>query len=323
MRTNKPLLAGVLTSLVALTWVLGPSAQQPQATARFYLAGAAASALVDEGLAKAAPVGKEASRFQEMPAPGVRFVPTVARATNVPWIDSNAYRYRRGVRKANYSKLPEGSAPLAAAEAFAFGAEAILSPETADVEDLRNMLRFLESQARPPLPPLANIGVVDDGSARMGEVLNMLSRRNLLYRVVSAPDRTLDLNVRLGTKDFPAASAANPYAFAVIVREKLGDEKRLVRLYGTNTVLAHLTGDGSRARLFLLQYGRGRGRRATTANPQAMQVRVLGNYLPAGLAAFGASPGASLTDIQHPDGATEFWVPDFAVCAVIDLDARK
>ena len=35
---------------------------------------------------------------------------------------------------------------------------------------------------------MANIGIVDDGSPAMEEVLNMLTRRNLLYRVVTAPD---------------------------------------------------------------------------------------------------------------------------------------
>jgi hypothetical protein len=142
---------------------------------------------------------------------------------------------------------------------------------------------------------------------------------------VKAPDPALDLNVRVGTGDFPAKTAANPYEFAVLVREKLGDEKRLVRLFGTSTVLAHLTGDGTRARLFLLQYGRGRGRgrRSPTADPQAMQVRLLGSYQPTGLAAYAAQPGAQLSDIQHTNGGTEFWVPDFAICAIIDLEARK
>ena len=38
--------------------------------------------------------------------------------------------------------------------------------------------------------------------ARMDEVLNMLTRRNLLYRVVSGPDRKLDLTVQLGSRIF-------------------------------------------------------------------------------------------------------------------------
>jgi hypothetical protein len=307
---------------LALVLVWPPAAQQAQTQDRFYVAGTSASSLADEGLAKLAPGGARAADFQELPAPGVRFVPTVARATSVPWIDTNAHRYRRGLRKANYATLPEGTAALAAAEAFAFGAEAILNPDPADVNELKAMLRFLQSQERPPLPPLVNIGVIDDGTPRMGEVLKMLSRRNLLYRVVAAPDRGLDLNVRIGSREFPSSEAGNPYRFAVLVRDKLGDNKRLVRLYGTNTVLAHLTGDSTRARLFLLQYGRGR-RSIPAEAPPAMQVRLLGTYRPVGLAAFSAPAGAKPSDIQHVDGGTEFWLPDFAVCAIIDFEVVK
>src|SRR5262245_13853573 len=94
----------------------------------------AASALVDQGLAAAAPA--DVASFQEVPSPGVRFLPNVARATNVPWIDSNGWRFARGVHKVNYAKVPAGSAPLAAAEAFVFNVEAIINPDPKDVEDL-------------------------------------------------------------------------------------------------------------------------------------------------------------------------------------------
>ena len=70
-------------------------------------------------------------------------------------------------------------------------------------------------------------------------------------------DRKLDITVQLGTKDFPKESAENPSDFAARVRAKLGDDRRLVRLYGATTIIAHLTGDGKHARLFLLNYGRG------------------------------------------------------------------
>src|SRR5262249_15853028 len=156
--------------------------------------------------------------------------------------------------KVNYDKLPAGSAPLAAAEAFTFGADAILNPEAADVQQLSRMLRFLKSIEQPPLPVMANIGVVDDKSSAMDEVLNMLRRRNLLYGVGGGRGRKLDGNVQLGTKDFPRESAQNPSDFAARVREKLDDDRRLVRLYGTSTIIAHLTGDGNRARLYLLNY---------------------------------------------------------------------
>lgn len=279
----------------------------------------AASSLVEKGLAAPAPAGAEADAFQDVPHAGVRFVPTVARATNVPWIDSNGWRFQRGIRKARYAKLPAGSAALAAAEAFVFNVDAILNPEPADVEELGRMLEFLKANDRPPLPVMANIGVVDDRSGLMGEALNMLTRRNLLYRVVSAPDPALDLNVQLGAPDFPRDAAKNPVEFAARVRAKLGDDNRLVRLYGTQTVIARLTGDGRRARLYLLALER--SRRRQTADPQAIRVRLLGRYRPAKFAAYGAEPNAALTDLRHAGNTTEFWVPSFNALAVIDLDA--
>ena len=310
----------VLTSAIAAIAIYagGPApSAQAAAPSKIYLTSTA-SALIDQGMAAAAPA--DAASYQEVPAPGVRFLPNVARATNVPWIDSNGWRFARGLRKANYTKLPAGSAALAAAEAFVFNVDAILNPDAKDVEDLGRMLRFLKENQQPPMSPMANIGIVDDPSPLMDEVLNLLTRRNLFYKVVPAPDKTLDLNVQLGTPDFPTEAAANPYEFAARVRAKLGDDNRLVRLYGTSTVIARLTGDKSRARLYLLSFG---GRRQQNAGPQAIRARVLGRYQPKKFAAFGVKPDAQLTDLRHTDTTTEFWVPDFTTCAMIDLEGLK
>ena len=299
-----------------------PRRRAARAAPAFYVTRAA-STLVDYGLAAPAPTGTEAAAFQQVPTPGVRVLPNVARATNLPWVDSNGWRFQRGIQKANYAKLPAGSASLAAAEAFTFNVDAILNPDPADIEELGKMLRFLKALDQPRLPVLANIGVVDDRSPPMSEVLNMLTRRNLLYRIVSAPDRRLDLTVQLGTQDFPTEAAANPSEFAARVRAKLGDDRRLVRLYGTSTVIAHLTGDGKRAQLYLLGYGG--NRRLQSAGQQAVRVRLLGRYQPAGVSAYGAAQAgdAALTDLRNPGNTTEFWVPDFNICAIVDLDALK
>ncbi len=228
--------------------------EQSAAPSKLYLT-TAASSLVEQGLAAAAPAGPDAASYQEIPSPGVRYLPNVARATNVPWIDSNGWRFARGLRKVSYANVPAGSASLAAAEAFVFNVDAIINPDPKDLEDLGKMLRFLKANEQAPLPVMVNIGVVDSPSPLLNEVLNLLTRRNLLYKVVPAPDRTVDLNVQLGTPDFPTDAAANPYEFAARVRAKLGDDKRLVRLYGTSTVIARLTGDKTRARLYLLSFG--------------------------------------------------------------------
>jgi hypothetical protein len=290
---------------------------------RLYVTSTAAS-LVSEGLATAAPTGSEAAAFQPVPNPGIRFQPNEAQATTAPWIDSNAWRFQRGIQKANYTKLPAGSAPLAAAEAFTYHVDAILNPDQADVPELGKVLRFLKAHEQPPLPVMANIGIVDDHSALMDEVFNMLTRRNLLYRVVAAPDRKLDITVQLGTKDFPKESAEDPSEFAARVRAKLGDDRRLVRLYGATTVIAHLTGDGKRARLFLLNYGRGRGQGGGGgAGAPGLRIRVLGRYRPSAFAAYGIAADAKLTDVENPGNTTEFSVPAFPICAIIDLDVLK
>ena len=292
----------------------------PAGPSRIYLTSVASS-LVDQGLAAAPPTGAEAGAFQEVPAPAVRMQANESQATTAPWIDSNAWRFERGLQKANYAKLAAGSAPLAAAEAFTFNVDAILNPDPADLPELGKMLAFLKTVVQPPMPALANIGIVDDHSPAMEEVLNMLTRRNLLYHVVSAPDRNVDLTVQLGTKDFPWESAQNPSDFAARVRAKLGDDKRLVRLYGTSGMIARLTGEGKHARLYLLSYGRGRGQ-GRGGQQSTIRIRVLGRYQPAHFLAYGAANDAKLVDVENPGNTTEFSVPVFNALAVIDLEAK-
>ncbi len=274
-----------------------------------------ASSLVEQGLATAAPL--EAAGFQQVPSPGIRFQMNEAQATSAPWVDSNAWRFRRGMQKANYAKLPAGSAALAAAEAFTFGVDAILDPDPADLQELGEMLRFLKTQDRPPMPAMANIAIVDDRSAAMDEILNLLTRRNLLYEIVPAPSRRHDLTVRLGTKDFPEE---NPSDFAARVRAKLGDDKRLVRVYGSSMVIAHLTGERGRARLFLLSFARSR-RRQDGNREQEIRIRLRGRYRPAKFAAYESSAG--LADVENLRDVTEFTVPSFRILAIVDLDAIK
>jgi hypothetical protein len=292
----------------------GQAARAP----RLYVTDAGA-ALVAQGLALAAPHGPEAAEFREVPAPALRNAPNsgYAQATLAPWVESNGWRFQRGLDKASYARLPAGAAPLAAAEAFAFGVDAVLNPDPADVKELGNVLGFLKRQEQPPWPALANIGLVDDGSAEMGEVLNMLTRRNLLYRVVAQPDRRLNLTVQVGTADFPKSALTNPSDFAARVRDKLGDDKRLVRLYGTNSTIARLTGDGRRVRLFLLSYSRNRIQ-------QDIHVRLLGRFRPAASAVYsGGAPEPKLTDVEYPSGTTEFVLPMFNTIAIFDLDVVK
>lgn len=286
---------------------------QPVTSSRLHVSAAGAP-LVAQGLALAAPA--DAATFEQVPPPSIRNVPNAANATSDPWIESNGWRYARGVRRAHYATLPAGAAGLAAAEAFTFGVDAVLNPDPADVDALGDVLRFLRTHDQPRLPSLANIGIVDDGTAAMGEAMNMLTRRNLLYRVVPGRERGLDVTVRLGTRDFPADAVTNPSEFAARVRAALGDDRRLVRVYGSTTAIAHFTGAGGRARLYLLSYSRDR-------TQPSLRIRLAGRYQPVAVAAFGAAAGAALADLRHPGRTTEFSLPTFSTIAIVDLAAMR
>jgi hypothetical protein len=249
--------------------------------------------------------------YERVPPPKIQMRMNEASATTVPWIDSNAWRYMRGLRKALYADLPAGTAPLAAAEAYAWGGDAILEPAPQDAAALKAMLAFLKSIDAPRMPVRANIGMIDDGTPEMAEVLNLLNRRNLLYRVVKEPDPKLDLNIRIGSKQYPRESVKNPSDFAARVREQLSDEKRLIRLYGTYTVLVNLTGEGGRSRLHLVNYSKRPG--------NDVRVRVLGAYSQVKLAE-AADASEAAKDIIVTEGGTEFTVPLLTTYAVVDLN---
>ncbi len=152
--------------------------------------------------------------------------------------------------------------------------------------------------------------MIDDGSATMGEVLNLMARHNLLFQVIPAPDSKYDVNIRLGAGEYSKADAANPYEFAMKVRRRLTDEKRLVRIYGSTVVLVRLEGEGAKARLHFLNYG--------GAAVRGLHVRVLGAYRQGKVAAFEHAD-AALGDYGVDDGATEFTVSEVGTYAVVDL----
>lgn len=253
----------------------------------------------------------EISKFVKLPSPGVERRMNVAAATSMPWVDANGWRLERDGRRQYYYDVPWRRSALAAAEAYVYGVDAVVHPEPRDLSTLGQLLAFLKTIDQPPMPVLANIAIVDDSSEETGEVLNLLSRRNLLYRVVTAPDPAYDLNVRIGTKEFPKEEALDPSAFATLIRRKLTDEKRYLRIYGSDVVLGKLNGDSRRLRVHLINYGGGK--------VDGLRVRVLGSYQHGKLAAFGVA-GSVLTDLAQTDGGTEFTIPQMAEYAVVDLE---
>ena len=209
---------------------------------------------------------------------------------------------------------PAGKASLAAAEAFAYGADALIKIDPSDLESLGAMLTFLSALPVADLPSVADLAVVDDGSPVTGEVMNLLVRRNLLFEIVKAPSAKYQLNVAIGSPEYPAQEAADPSAFAQKVRQRLTDDRRSLRIYGSEVVIGRLTADSSHARLQLLNYG---GREI-----EGLRIRVKGARKADGARVTGADP-VNLSDVVVGDGFTEFSMPRLTTYAAIDFNAVK
>jgi hypothetical protein len=247
-------------------------------------------------------------------APGIRARADRASATRGPWVDANGWRFLRDPAGQYAYDLPAGRAALAAAEAFVYGADAVLKIDPTDLESLGKMMAFVAQLPATDLPDVADLAVVDDGSAPLGEVLNLLVRRNLLFRIVKAPSPDFAINVKLGTKEYPLKEAGEPSALALKIRRQLTDERRALRIFGSEVVIGRLTSDGSRARLHLLNYG---GREI-----EGLRIHLRGSFSQG--AALVAGPGRVVLE-EHAvaDGATEFTLPRLGAYGVIDLPAAK
>jgi len=249
-----------------------------------------------------------------LPVPGVTARAGVASPTRSPWVVASGWRFVKEPKGRFAYDVPSGKAALAAAESFAYGADAVLKIDPADIAPLGAMLRFLEGVPSSDLPALADFAVVDDGAALTGEVMNLLSRRNLLFQVVQAPSPRFRINIAIGSPAYPREEAADPSAFAQKIRRELTDDQRTLRVYGSEVVVCRLTGNGTRIRLHLVNYG---GREI-----QGLRIRLRGHY-GRGEALVAGTGRVPLEDFVAGAGATEFSVPRLGAYAVVDLTAAK
>ncbi len=256
----------------------------------------------------------ELERREKLLTPRIAGRANVASATRRPWIDANGWRFARNPSSKFYYDLPQGKAALAAAEAFAYKADAVLKIDPADLEETGKIFAFFESLPDENYPSIADIGVIDDRSETTGEVMNLLTRRNLLFKIVTRPSPKFRVNIRLGSKEYPSSDATDPSAFAQKIRVRLGDENRSLRVYGTEMVICRLTGDGSRVRLHLLNYS---GREA-----DSLRVRLRGRYDHGEASAFGFGR-VELEDFVRDENATEFSISKMGTYAVVDLPVMK
>jgi hypothetical protein len=245
------------------------------------------------------------ARAVKLVPPAVDYRANQGSASRSPWLNSNGFRFIRQPQGLFVYDVKGNQTALAAAEAFAFGGNAIIRSDDAGLKPLGEMLAYLHTIEPVDLPPIADIAYQDDGTAASVEVMNLMVKSNLLFRVVRAPDRSAKLNVKLGTKQFPVEDAKNPGKMAQLIRSTLTDDSRSVRIYGTVTVVARVTGNAGRVRIQLLNYA-GAERRV-----DGLRVRVLGKYTK-------YSDDKLLDYTVEPD-ATEFTVPELRTYTVIDL----
>lgn len=244
--------------------------------------------------------------------PGVQYRTNEASATRSPWINTNGWRFLRQPKGLYIYEAPGKAAALAAIEAFMYQVDAMVQTDAAGLEHFGRMLADLGQLDGQAMPLVADIGFMDDGSREAGEVMNLLTRRNLLFRIVEGPDSRLPLNVHFGSDKYPKADASNPSEVARKIRYELTDEKRALRIYGSEVVIARLTGEGQTRRLQLLNY-------AAASRPlNGIRVRVLRRYTKHQLKAF-ESPKAVLVDYEAAPGYTEFTLPELKSYAVVDL----
>ncbi len=299
--------------LPALFWDKGPeTANQLRQAQIAHIAVPASIADSWKGISGLEVDVVDPTQLTKVMTPGLELHAQEAGPTRAPWVNSNGWRFLRQPEGHFFYDAPGQAAALAAAEAFTFRVHATIHTDDAGLEPFGRMLSFLRTAGEEDLTPLVNIGFMDDGSAESGEFMNLLIRRNLLFRVVQHSDPKLDLTVALGSPEYPRAEAGNPALLAEKVRSHLTDGKRLLRIYGSEVVVGRLFGNGNRARLFLINYG------AARWPAQSLRVRVLGDYRKAEAVQYD-SPDTQLQDASVGSGAIEFTLPELKSFAIINL----
>ena len=248
---------------------------------------------------------------RKLSTPGIEHRVDLVSATRSPWLNASGWRVLRNPQRPYRYAVRPDSAALAAAEAFVYGADAAVSIDPPDVTQFGHMSSFLR-RLTPASghQPVADFGVVDDGSEAMGEALNLLVRRNLLFELLDAPASRYRLNVVVGPSGFSRDDIADPSEFALRIRRQLTDAARTVRIYGSEVVVCRVTGDASGMRVHLLNYG---GREI-----QGLRVRIRGTYR--GRDAQVADLGTeALEALTVAEGVTEFSIPRLSTYAVVDL----
>lgn len=294
-------MTGLMLLALALPCVYAPQGGDSRAT----IASAGITRLCAEA---------DLAQRETLSTPGTAPRAGLASPTRAPWIVANGWRITRHPAVKYVYDVPAGKAALAAAEAFAYGADAALKIDAADARSLGEMLRFLETIPPVELSPVSDLAIVDDGSTITGEVMNLLARRNLLFEIVQTPSSRHRITIQVGSPQYPREEAADPSAFALKIRRQLTDDQRTLRVFGSEVVICRLTAGTGRARLQLLNYG---GREI-----EGLRIRLRGAYGNGEARVAGVGTSA-LQDGVVAGGATEFSLPRLTTYAVIDLQSVR
>lgn len=253
--------------------------------------------------------GKDATGYTKVPPPGLRFRMNMATATRAPWIDSNIWRFRRNPKGNFLCDVKEKSVVVAMAEAFSQGVRLAVETNLTQKRDFDTMTAFLQSIPDGPRKPWANITVTEDGSALAGEALLLLTRRNLFYRA-GPRDAGSALHLTFTSK------SGNVYEQVLDARDKLGDEKRPVRIFGSEQTIVDVAREGNKVRLHFINYG--------SRAVETLRIRVEGKYNARSIKAYVYnSPDTKLTEFEQDGAFTEFTLEGLPVYAVLDLTDQR
>ncbi|MCC6366894.1 MAG: hypothetical protein IT165_25515 [Bryobacterales bacterium] len=249
--------------------------------------------------------GSEPAGLVKVPAPGVRYRMNMAMATSAPWVDSNIWRYRRDPKGKYFCDVRGKSVQLAAVEAYSQGVDLSLQTTPEQKEDYDAVLEFLKTVPEGPDKPWADARIAsDDGSPQAGEALNLLARRNIFYTTQAGSHGPA---LRLDSK------ITNAYEYMQDVREKIGDDKRILRIFGSELTIATPTRDGKHIRLQLVNY--------SNRPVETLRIRIQGHYTEKNIHARVfkvAEP--HLSEFVHEGNYTEFTLEELPLYAVLDFN---
>ena len=244
--------------------------------------------------------GTDVAGYVKVPAPGVRYRMNMATATSAPWVDSNLWRYQRDPNTNYLCEVKDKSVVTAVVEAFTMGVKLAVQITPQQKDDYEKVLAFLKTIPDGPTKEWTNFSVIDDGSAQAGEVMNLLWRRSIGYRIAASGDYTL------------SARMTNAYEAMQEIREKLGDHNRVLRIFGSELTLARALREGSRVRLHLVNYG--------TRSVDHLRIRLEGRFRERDIASYlygDVTP--KLVDFEYGKDFTEFTLTALGPYGVLDL----